>query len=246
MGEPTWKVEVLLAGSWRGASSALLSNGHHHIVVDTGMPHEAHLLVGALRERGFRPQDIGIIINTHFHVDHALNNSLFPHSLIYAPQESYDWCASLYSDLRDDQNWEKLVLRYYPEAWDHERAQTHMQKLRRFALRWWDVKRVGSPRQFRWLETDQLPEGLQCMLTSGHVPGHASILVESGAERVVIAGDALLSRDHEGEVLTMPPVNRRQFELDRARLLDLRGRLVPGHGPEFALSHPPSNLPPTP
>ena len=47
---PHWKVEELLAGSWRGATSVLISNGRCHIVVDTGMPHEAHLLVKALEK----------------------------------------------------------------------------------------------------------------------------------------------------------------------------------------------------
>ena len=49
---PDWKVEELLAGSWRGATSVLISNGRYHIVVDTGMPHEGHLLVKALQSRG--------------------------------------------------------------------------------------------------------------------------------------------------------------------------------------------------
>jgi glyoxylase-like metal-dependent hydrolase (beta-lactamase superfamily II) len=162
-----------------------------------------------------------------------MNNLLFPESLIYAPQESYDWCASLYADVRDHQNWEKLVLRYYPEAFDYERTRIHMHKLRKVALRWWDAKRLGARSRFRWLENQQLPDGLECMMTSGHVPGHASISVRTGAGPVLVAGDALLSRDHGKDILTMIPVNRRQFELDRRRLIGLEGRIIPGHDHEF-------------
>jgi glyoxylase-like metal-dependent hydrolase (beta-lactamase superfamily II) len=232
-------VRALLTGSWRGASSVLLSKGNHHVVVDTGMPHEAHLLEMAIQKLGLHPEDIRGVINTHFHVDHVLNNSLFPASVIYAPQQSYDWSCSLYSDLRDDQNWEKLVLKYYPETHDYERARMHMEKLRKLALRWWDVKRLGSPSQFRWVEKQSLPDGIQGMITSGHVPGHLSVIVEDAPDPIIVAGDALLSQNDDEHVLTMIPVNRKQFEKDRAAILGRTGRILPGHDKEFALGGAP-------
>jgi len=233
MTENGWKVDVLLAGSWRGATSVLLSAGRRHVVVDTGMPHESPLLVAALEQRGLRPPDIHEIINTHFHVDHVLNNSLFSNSIIYASQQSHDWCCSLYSDLCDKGHWEKLVLKYYPETFDYERAGELMGKLRKMALRWWDLKRLGHRSQFRWTETGALPEGLESLMTLGHVPGHLSIVVHTPSEPTVIAGDVVLSRDAEAEVLTMIPHQRQQFELDRARLLAIGGRILPGHDSEF-------------
>ncbi len=156
-----WKVDVLLSGSWKGATSVLVSNDRRHVVVDTGMPHESHQLVAALAERGIRPAEVEGVINTHFHVDHVLNNSLFPNSAIYASQESYDWCCSLYSNLLDKTHWEKLVLKYYPETFDYERAGELMGKLRKIALRWWDPTRLGASSQFRWTETSTLPDGLE-------------------------------------------------------------------------------------
>jgi len=214
----------------------LISNGQHHIVVDSGMPHESHLLVSALESRGIHPCDVRTVINTHFHVDHVLNNNLFAGSLIYATQQSYDWCQSLYSDLADDENWEKLVLKYYPETFEYEKAKEHMAKLRKLALRWWDAKRLGAPEQFRWIETQVLPEGIKALVTSGHVPGHLSLLVETGAGVTIVAGDALLSREHEEEVATMIPYDRKGFSLDRARLLTMGGRILPGHDREFTLT----------
>jgi glyoxylase-like metal-dependent hydrolase (beta-lactamase superfamily II) len=229
-----WKVRMLLPGSWRGASCVLLSHGSHHFVVDTGMPHEAHLLAEAVQKCGLHPEDIRGVINTHFHVDHVLNNSLFPGSVIYAPQESYDWCRALYSDLLDSQNWEKLVLKYYPETHQYERARTHMEKLRKLALRWWDVKRLGSISQFRWVETSPLPDGLESVITSGHVPGHLSLIARDSLEPAFIAGDALLSQKDESQILTMIPVNREQFEKDREKVLQWTGLILPGHDKEFA------------
>jgi glyoxylase-like metal-dependent hydrolase (beta-lactamase superfamily II) len=233
MAEPGWKTEVLLAGSWRGATSVLLSQGRERIVVDTGMPHEAPVLIRALEERGVKVEEVSALINTHFHLDHILNNSLFPHCPIYSSQRSYDWCCSLYSDLEDDLNWEKLVLKYYPETFDYQRARALMGKLRKLGLRMWDRRRIGAPEQFVWIENHPLPEGLEAHVTSGHVPGHLSVIVANGGQPTVIAGDALLSREHEDQILTMIPYNREQFRRDRDGILAMPGRILPGHDQAF-------------
>ena len=238
-----WKTEVLLPGSWRGATCTLLSRGHHHIIIDTGMPHEAHRLLEALEKRGLHPSDIRMVINTHFHVDHVLNNCLFPESEIYGSQQSHDWCCDAYADLLDEQNWEKLSLKYYPESADYERTPELMGALRRFALRWWDRKRLGDPSRFRWIETHRLPDDLEFLVTHGHVPGHVSVIVHNGGRPTVIAGDAVLTREHDENVFTMIPHNREQFQHDRARILAMLGRILPGHDDEFSNR---CGVPPTP
>jgi len=233
MADIPWKAEILLPGSWRGATSVLLTSGAHHLVVDSGMPHEAPLLLKALEQRGLKPEDIEGLIATHFHVDHVLNNWLFPHIPIYASQQAHDWACSLYSDLADGLHWEKLLLKYYPETFDYDRAPALMGKLRKLGLRLWRPERVGSPEQFVWIENRPLPEGLGVHLTSGHVPGHLSVVVSNGAEPTVIAGDALLSREQDDQILTMIPYNREQFDRDREAILAMRGRILPGHGQPF-------------
>jgi glyoxylase-like metal-dependent hydrolase (beta-lactamase superfamily II) len=101
-------------------------------------------------------------------------------------------------------------------------------------LRWWDRKRLGDPSRFRWIETHPLPDDLEFLLTSGHVPGHASVIVHNGDQPTVIAGDALLTREHDESVFTMIPHNREQFQHDRARILAMTGRILPGHDSEFS------------
>jgi glyoxylase-like metal-dependent hydrolase (beta-lactamase superfamily II) len=234
MGKSTWHSEVLLQGSWRGATSVLISNGQQHIVVDTGMPHESHLLISALQRRDLQPADIKAVVNTHFHIDHVLNNNLFPSAAIYASQESYDWSQSLYSDMVDDQSWEKLTLKYYPEMYDYDRARHYMANARKLALRWWDMRRLGRPEQFKWVETNSLPEGIEAFITSGHVPGHVSLLISAEEQATIIAGDALLSREQEEQIATMIPHNRRQFLEDRAHILKTGGRILPGHDAAFS------------
>jgi glyoxylase-like metal-dependent hydrolase (beta-lactamase superfamily II) len=240
--QKNWKTEVLLPGSWRGATCTLLSQGHHHILVDSGMPHEAHRLLEALEKRGLHPSDIRMVINTHFHIDHVLNNCLFQESEIYGSQQSYDWCCEAYSDLLDEQNWEKLSLKYYPESADYERTSELMGALRRLALRWWDRKRLGDPSHFRWIETHPIPDHLEFLVTNGHVPGHLSVIVHQDNQPTVIAGDAVLTREHDENVFTMIPHNRKQFQHDRERILAMTARILPGHDGEFSN---PSGAPPT-
>ncbi len=228
-----WKAEVLLEGSWRGASSVLLTGGGEPILVDTGMPHDAGRLVGALARRGLAPDDIRCIINTHFHLDHVSNNCLFPRSVIYATQESHDWCIELYGALANGPNWKDLTVEYYPETFDYSNAEDLMEKTRKIALRWWDAKRIGSRSQFRWIERHSLPEDIQVLLTSGHVPGHASLLVENGGGHTVVSGDALLTRAYDERVLTMIPCNRAQYLEDRKRILSYAGTIIPGHDEPF-------------
>ena len=236
MNNSQWRVDVLLTGSWRGATAALISDGGRHFLVDTGLPHEAHQLLKALEARGRRPSDIQAVINTHFHIDHVMNNLLFPASSIYATQESYDWCRGLYSDMFHDQGWDERLLKYYPELHEQETTERYMHQLRKIALRWWNPERLGSLSQYHWIEQHGLPDGLESLVTSGHVPGHASVILRQNSQTTTIAGDALLSREHDEQILTMIPHNRRQYLLDRARILALGGRVLPGHDSEFVVA----------
>lgn len=241
MSENAWEAKILLPGSWRSATSVLLSNRGRHVLVDTGMPHDAHQLLSALEEHGLRPADIPLVVSTHFHIDHVLNNSLFPKSLIYASQESYEWCRGLYSDMRDSENWERLVLKYYPESFAYDHAVEWMKKGRQFGLRWWDPARLGSPSQYRWVEQEGLPENIEYFVTRGHVPGHLSLVVSNADHPFTIAGDALLTQAADQRVLTMIPHNRTQFSLDRARVLAMNGTIVPGH--DLAFVNSPTSAP---
>ncbi|HEX5484041.1 MAG TPA: MBL fold metallo-hydrolase [Terriglobia bacterium] len=228
-----WKAEALLEGDWRGASCVLLTNGCEPLLVDTGMPHDAHRLLAALAQRGFEPSDIRIIINTHFHLDHVSNNCLFPRSAIYATQESYDWCHALYADLVDAVNWKTRVLKYYPEMGEYPEIEHLMDGVRRVALRWWDSSRSGLASQFRWIERHALPDGIAAVVTHGHVPGHVSLLTQDSDGTTVVAGDALLTRTHDDQVLTMIPRWRAEYLAGRQKILSIAGRIIPGHDRAF-------------
>lgn len=227
-----WKADLLMPGHWRGASSILLSNGHEYILVDTGLSHDAHQLLSALDQRGLSTSDIRSIINTHFHLDHVSNNCLFPESVIYTTQESYDWCRALYADLAGA-DWRSLIPKYYPETPEYAHAGELMGKLRNFGLRWWDANRIGASSRFRWIETHSLPAGIECILTSGHVPGHVSLVLRDDHQTTVVAGDALLTRSGDDRVLTMIPYCRAKYQAEREKILAIPGEIIPGHDQPF-------------
>ena len=92
--------------------------------------------------------------------------------------------------------------------------------------------RLGAEDRFRWLETTDLPPGLEVLPSPGHTPHHVSIRV-AAAEPVILAGDAVLHEDAEAQVRTMVPWSRAQSLATREALLARGERIVPGHGPAF-------------
>jgi glyoxylase-like metal-dependent hydrolase (beta-lactamase superfamily II) len=60
------------------------------ILIDTGLAGEETLIVGRLEERGYRPEDIDLVVNTHCHPDHCGCNSLFTEAEILNHENTGD------------------------------------------------------------------------------------------------------------------------------------------------------------
>jgi N-acyl homoserine lactone hydrolase len=85
--------------------------------------------------------------------------------------------------------------------------------------------------------TDLAP-GVRLLLTPGHTPGSATVLVAQAGQLVAIAGDAVDSRDffvrrEPSHNAVDPAAERRNFDLF-ASIADV---IVPGHGRPFRLHH---------
>jgi hydroxyacylglutathione hydrolase len=53
------------------ANTHLITNERGVYIVDAGMPHQARRILGKVRELGYAPSDVRLILITHGHIDHA-------------------------------------------------------------------------------------------------------------------------------------------------------------------------------
>lgn len=146
------------------------SNGKH-ILIDSGLPTDMpqppgtppstqeKSLLEQLAAIGLHPQDIDMLICTHFDVDHAGQHDLFPQAEMIVQREHYTIARNGHS-------------RYAPARahWDHP-----------------DLR-------YRLVDGDtELLPGLTLLETSGHAPGHQSVLVQlPHTGPVLLAIDAVM------------------------------------------------------
>lgn len=85
-----------------GSSIVLIKADNKKILVDTGNPQDQEKLIDVLKSEGLKPEDINIVINTHFHPDHSGCNYLFNKARFIVPGVSF------WEDIfdRDQQNQE--------------------------------------------------------------------------------------------------------------------------------------------
>lgn len=58
-------------------ANTYIIKGNPGIIIDPGNPHFLASRVGAMHQDGIDPKDIGIILNTHLHIDHRSANEAF-------------------------------------------------------------------------------------------------------------------------------------------------------------------------
>jgi N-acyl homoserine lactone hydrolase len=227
----TWRVELLLEGTPYSSSVTLVENGQHRVLVDTSLSLQARALTAALAARGLEPADIDLIINTHLHVDHCGNNAVFPRAAIFLSRDEWQWTSAFYAAIFASRTPERVAPAFYPELPSYQLPARTIRSVARMARLLWSAEHLGSSDRFRWLETTNLPAGLEVVSTPGHTPHHVSIRVASAG--VVLAGDAVLAEDVDARVRTMIPHSRDQYLKTREALLRAGEAIVPGHGRLF-------------
>ena len=227
-----WIVEPLLEGSAYSSTCTLLTSRAHRVVVDSGLSLEERALVQALHGRGLEPGDIDMVINTHLHVDHCGNNAVFPRALFFMSLDEWRWTDAFYTALFASRTPERAALEFYPELLSYGLKTRTIRNVARMARLFWRRERLGPEERFRWIETTDLPAGLEIVPTPGHTPFHVSIRVAAPTP-TIIAGDAVLAEDPAARVRTMIPHSRAQFLATRDALIGRGHRIVPGHGRAF-------------
>jgi len=210
-----------------------VSSSSHRVVIDTGLSIQESDLVDALHARGLDTEDIDLVVNTHLHVDHCGNNLVFPRAAIAMSKSDLEWSLAFYAAVFASSAPEVAAATFYPELADSGISARTIRTVARIARLMWTPDRMGDEQRFRWLETSDLPAGLEVMSTPGHTPHHVSIRV-AASPPVIISGDAVLARDANARVRTMIPHSQRQFAETRDVLLRSGLTIIPGHGAPFA------------
>ena len=135
-------------------TTTLIRAGQRTIIVAPGCSPEE--LIAVLDQRvGLTAAAIDKMFLTHFHGDHRVGISAFPHARWHmVAQEIAFWDAELPADSPD----RGVLARIEPAP-------------------------------------DELAPGLALLLTPGHTLGHASLIFTSTELRIVVAGDAVMTRD---------------------------------------------------
>lgn len=157
---------------------SLVRTGDALVLIDTGAGRDFMPGLGKLAERldaaGVKPDDITHVIFTHAHADHLWGvidplggDTLFEKAvhLMTAPERDF-WLA-------------EGVESRVPAVMQGMAAGTH-RRLRSLAARI-ETLRPGA----------EVVPGLAIIDTSGHTPGHVSVMVGTGTDGVLISGDAL-------------------------------------------------------
>jgi len=176
-----------------GVACYLIEMGDgRRVLVDTGLPANFQMPAGTpapvyemsvveqLAVLGLRPENIDLLICTHFDIDHAGHHDAFPNAEFIVQREHYELAKA--GNPRFD---------YAPAHWDHP------------AL------------CYRLVDGDcELLPGLTLLKTSGHAPGHQSVLV-----RLPETGPVLLAIDAVAlERLFTPARNAWPLDDDEAQL----------------------------
>src|SRR6266566_7864213 len=180
-----------------------ISDGKH-ILIDSGLPADVPLPPGAppaeheknvieqLTELALRPDDIDILICTHFDVDHAGYHDAFTKAELVVQREHYELARSGHPRFAAARaHWDHPALHYRLTDGD----------------------------------TELLP-GLTLIETSGHAPGHQSVLVRlPQTGMILLAIDAVvLERLFTPERKAWPIENEEQLRAGTRKLLDLVDR----------------------
>ena len=134
------------------------------------------LLEDGLRETGVRPEDIGIVINTHLHFDHAGGNTrldadgqlklTFPKARYFVKRGEYDYAL-------------------------HPNERTGASYFDRNYL---PIEEAGKLELV--VRERDIVKGIRVVPTPGHTPFHQSVLIESAGERAFYLGDLVPTHAH--------------------------------------------------
>jgi glyoxylase-like metal-dependent hydrolase (beta-lactamase superfamily II) len=172
-------------------SGLLVDTGSRRILIDTGAG-SLGPTTGHLHEKvaacGFASEQIDLIILSHMHPDHIGGLTTpekalcFPNAEVVVSQKEYEfWTAP--------ENQSKLDSKTLLGLGEMEHVMIS-------AIRDNVVPLAAMGRLRFTADEDELAPGIQVLPAPGHTPGHLAVLISSGRQQLLFAGDAITHPAH--------------------------------------------------
>ena len=189
----------------------LVNTGKQLILVDAGSGTwfgggaYGHL-VGNLRNAGYTPEEVDLVLVTHLHSDHVGGltthdgNRVFPNADVYVAKAESDFWLS-------------------PEiaAKAPKDAQQFFQSAQGIAAPY-----IKAGRWHTFSDSDPIVDGMQLVPLHGHTPGHTGYLFSSQGKQILFWGDTI----HGQRVQLQHPEVTVVFDIDPATALATRNQLL--------------------
>jgi len=210
----------------------LIDTGYDYDHVQKVLPFEKPIqnedqtIPGALKKLGLEPKDIDVVFNSHFHFDHCGGNKYFPDAKKICHKSEIAQAA-------EPQPFE--VLGYSDLSFSAEVAEARGKA---------DQLLPGTTAKntaFEGVEGDvELAKGVTLLHTPGHAIGNYSVMVDTGARRLLFTIDACYSQK------SLDMMCQASFHIDPVAGVESMRKLkavAERHDAELMFSHDPENFP---
>ena len=161
-------------------SCFLVRSGDRTVLIDTGLGQTGMMgfkggsLIGELASAGVKPEEIDTVFVTHLHIDHCGTTVLLDgeNARLAFPNASYSWTAD------EQKHWTGSVM---DSAFMTLEQKAYLKGM--FAA----VENRFKP----VADGEAIAPGVSVIACPGHTPGHAGVVLSSGADRAFVLGDAI-------------------------------------------------------
>jgi len=189
-------------------TSLLVDTGSLRILIDTGagsLGPRTGKLMDSLTTAGVAPDDIHTVVVSHAHPDHIARLPRFPGAAVVMTRREFEFWRSpeTTAKLTAGKLYGLGTLEHLMEACVRENLYPVQERLRLLD------------------EPTELAAGVLVFGAHGHTPGHAAVLISSGRQQLLYAGDAVIhSKQFEHPDWTSA------FDLDRNETVTTRRKLL--------------------